>query len=1043
MNDGRLLTPLLAMGAFSLWAAACATHPFAGAPSPPRAAAGSSPAVTSHSVPSPREMRTPWQRGDDRFIREWLVLGQIPLPSPPASDDDAQRALGFDDLAADGGEAAIRPVAGMKARRLNGVLQWLPESSWTDAVDWTEPFPASTKENWIAYAYTTVHRSARGKAVLSVGSDDAVRIWLNGGLVHNGNLRRHFVPDEDRIDVDMDAGDNRLLVKVVHRSGSSQFAVRVLERGTLLSRNVEIGPSIVESETTAHALVVKTDVAAAGPSVGDVTVEVIRAGGVVVAGRVAPRGARVSFDPSAWPDGAYEIRCTTRTISGHPWAVHLPWYKGNALLAAKRLLQAADAADGSRPDGFTLKMLGALVRDRLGGPVEQVDGNPWGAIHSPLLEFEELALEAASPRARVRPYGFVRLAYRDEVDGSPQFCRSYLPAGYDPSAKWPMVVYLHGYDPSNPKYVNWENVDSRRPSFGDNTNVIVVEPHGRGNAWYLGFGELDVLKCIQLAKERFRVDDDRVYLTGESMGGGGAWQIGSSHPELFAAIAPTFGGWDYHVQLDEEALAKLSPVQRFFRERESSFARAESLVNVPVFVHHGDSDHTVDVEGSRYAVRMLERWGYDVRYREHPGRGHEDLKVSNEIIDWFLQHKREAEPSRVRIRSAELSSAASYWVKVERSERPLSFIHADAAIVGPNTVRLDTENVAEVELGPTGHLIDSAKPLRVVWNGAPARSVDVRDGRALLRAQGYVPATLEKTPSMAGPLFDVFRTPFAVVIGTTSTDAAMREQCQKKGQDFLEFWQRWQHERPRVFRDSEITDADAARFSVVLIGGPDENRLAKRLGSSLPLRVSPTEIAVDGHSFPVHDAVVQLIYPSPLNPARYVLVVAATSAEGLYFWFPDNGRIGDRSWDFLVRDGRDASTMRTPLSDDMRVVSGVFDQKWRYNEAFVVRGDADLRQRIRVTHAPKATLLDSGALDEYVGRYRLSPEMEVSVTRGEGRLVVQVGQLGPRQAVPQGEDAFFLQGINARVGFERDAAHRVVSLTLRFPGEELKAVQVP
>ena len=48
------------------------------------------------------------------------------------------------------------------------------------------------------------------------------------------------------------------------------------------------------------------------------------------------------------------------------------------------------------------------------------------------------------------------------------------------------------------------------------------------------------------ARKLFSVDDNRVYLTGESMGGWGTWNVATRHPELFAAIAPVFGGVDYH-----------------------------------------------------------------------------------------------------------------------------------------------------------------------------------------------------------------------------------------------------------------------------------------------------------------------------------------------------------------------------------------------------------------------------------------------------------------------------------------------------------------
>jgi predicted peptidase len=203
-----------------------------------------------------------------------------------------------------------------------------------------------------------------------------------------------------------------------------------------------------------------------------------------------------------------------------------------------------------------------------------------------------LALENfdATGAGRIRPFGFVRLAWRDEVDGTPQYCRAYLPAGYDRSKKWPTVWQLHGYNPANPVYWDWWSADNRgyvhteTAGYGD---IIYIEPHGRGNTQYLEMGDTDVLRCLAEAKRLLSVDENRVYLTGDSMGGWGTWNVASRHPDLFAAIAPVFGGVDYRSELTEEQLAALDPVERFWEDKRS-LVHGGQLINMPIYVHHGD-----------------------------------------------------------------------------------------------------------------------------------------------------------------------------------------------------------------------------------------------------------------------------------------------------------------------------------------------------------------------------------------------------------------------------------------------------------------------
>jgi len=461
------------------------------------------------------------------------------------------------------------------------------------------------------------------------------------------------------------------------------------------------------------------------------------------------------------------------------------------------------------------------------------------------------------------------------------------------------------------------------------------EPHGRGNSSFQGIGERDVLKAIELARQTFSVDDDRIYLTGESMGGWGTWSIGTRHPEIFAAIAPIFGGVDYHSQLSEEQLATLSPIDRFLQERLSSLSMAESLLNLPIWVWHGDVDPVVPVQYSQYLVKTLQRWGYSIRYTEVPGRGHEDLNQMNEVIEWFLQHHRKRHPHQVRLRSGELRHASAHWVRVEQGEDPLEFMLVEAEVVGPNLIRLDSRNVLEVTLSPSINLVNPEIPVDVVWNGINHR-VDLSDGQTTLASESYRPGRLSKSPALPGSLADFINTPFAIVVGTISKDPEMVEICRQKGEAATEFWKHWQNQPPRLFEDTELATEDAAAYSLLLIGGPEANLLTAGMIGKLPLRIDGDEIAVDGRTFQAPGAVIQLIYPSPLNPARYVLVTAAATAEGMSFADPLNEK--REIWDFMIVDGQS-----TPRSSKLAVVSGIFGHDWRINSAYLVEGDPNSR----------------------------------------------------------------------------------------------------
>ena len=970
------------------------------------------------------EMRQPWQRNDTSFIRGWKIAGAFKCD------------LARDCLDIPGGEAAAKPDSPQK-RADGSVLEWRDDHAWADSVGFGAA--AGERDGAIAYAATTVTRAAAGKAQLSIGSVDGIRVWVNGRPVLARDGRRSRTPDEDPVEVDLAAGANTLLIK---STATGSFSVRVLEPGTVLRRVAEIGPSLIEMHP--EMFTVRTDVNAARAAADPVKIEVVRAGGEVAFTASAKRGELVVVDAKGWAEGPYEVRVSTHTPTRLLTVSYLPWFKGDSLAFARQLAADAARANETDPRGFTLRMLAELVDFRLGTKLAEANGNPWPKLHSALMEYAEIELEQQGKAdARVRAGGFLRIAYRDEVDGTPQYARAFLPAGYDPAKKWPLVLQLHGYNPANPDYVGWWSIDERHPNidteFEDQQQVIYIEPHGRGNTRYLGLGDNDVMRVIAEAKKRFNVDENRVYLSGESMGGWGTWNVGTRHPDTFAAIAPVFGGTDYRLQMSEEQLAALSPTDRFIQERDSSWARAEGLNNTPVYIHHGDADPAVNVEGSRWAVKLLQRWGYDVRYHEYPGRVHETLRTSssnpNASIPWFLERKRDAAPRHVRIRTPELRHAKSWWVDVKQVASPMEFADVDAEVIDRNVIRLDTRNVLEVVLTPGAALIDPDRPVRVIWNGAAS---ELRPGSGAMRLANpaYRPAARVKNAALPGALSDFTATPFAVVIGTSARDPAMAKALREKANAFVDQWRTWQKYPPRVFTDTEISAADIGKYSLLLFGGADENRVTAAFGSKLPLRLTKDAVIVDGHTFPAAAAAVQMIYPNPRNAQRYVWVVAANESAVLFGTEVSPENIP--AWDFVIQDGRLPAHGQTATRTQTAIASGHFDYNWRYAPAFSVAGDATARARANQVRRPRAADIPApDALDRYVGKYLIANGPVVEVRREGAKLVVQAGN-DSGELVPQAKDNFFLAAFGVWIAFQRDAAGKISGFTSAGGGSDFE-----
>ena len=952
MRRGLIFSSL--RGALAILLVAC----IAGCgPKPPAAPA-------AKAVPLKEQMRTLWRPAERDFQRDFLVCG-------PFEQTAERPAESVDYLAGAGGEAHARPEPNQVLTAPDGAsLTWQPYSSGGNMIDLRKPFPAAKDKPFVAYAYVSIHRDSPCEALMALFSKATLTVYLNGKVVVDPNNLQDAV-DGAHFPVSLEAGDNSIMVRVAGATDRWPFSLRVVDAvaqptdDTSLLR-AKIVP--VEEDPSALAVNVANDNRQAPAAV---SVDVLGPAGKVVAHEDVPLRQTYRFDTAAWPDGPYDVRAMASSPDGKVMTRYRVWYKGDWRQEAGRVMDETDALPPDSADPVVLKkqLVRELLLARLGGDIRKAPATQPVAetsvnkVIAALLECREADMQRQSPEAFG---GFYRLAWRDEVDGSPQYARVFLPLNYDPKRKYPLVVWLHGYDARNREYAAAES-GTRHDNLAEQYDIIYMQPYGRGNTGYRGIGEADVMRAVALARRTFSVDDDRIYLYGGSMGGGGAWHVGTRHTDVFAAVAPIYGGWDYHAETKDEDFATWPPQRVRLEGSYSSFAQAECLLNTPIFVNHGDSDMLVDVENSRYAVRMLQRWGYDVRYWEHPGKGHGGLNIEDEMIQWFLAHRLNRNPRHVLLRSCDLDGANAHWVHVEQREDPFEPMLVDVVVNGGDVITVNSENALQIRLNPPKELLDTAKAFHVVWNGQVVDKPQVTPaGEIILLANGYAPGRLFKKPM--GP------TPFAIVVGTTATDERMKRFCRLHAEAERDNWKTWQHVEPRYFVDTEMTDEQIRNYSLVLYGGPEENAVTAKLIKDTPLTIEPGRITIDGKAFDTAHSAVRMVYPHPLNSDRLVVIVAANSPDAM-FWA---NRLSD-DVDFAIDDGRmgeDRDYFRSI------VAWGKFDCHWRLNDKYLTVGNPSFRASALVRKVPSHLTTAVGD-----GRLALTDVLEAASCGSFSRMV--------------------------------------------------------
>jgi hypothetical protein len=305
----------------------------------------------------------------------------------------------------------------------------------------------------------------------------------------------------------------------------------------------------------------------------------------------------------------------------------------------------------------------------------------------------------------------------------------------------------------------------------------------------------------------------------------------------------------------------------------------------------------------------------------------------------------------------------------------------------------------------------------------------LQNGELRLTAAGYLPASLHKNNQLPGSTTDFTVTPFAIVIGTVSRDPEMVALCRKKAEAFIASWRDWQKQTPRVFQDTEISDADMAKYSLLLVGGTDANRVTAQLAARLPLQIAADRVTIDGKAFPAKDAAVQMIYPNPLNPERYVWIAAGTSTDGMYFSDLNPQRLSD--WEYTIVDGRIPAYKQSASALQTRILSGMFDYNWRFSDSLSHPGDAEIRAKGRQTHRPKPDLaVDPKVSAAYVGRYQIEQGPLIELFQDGKRLMIRLpGQSDADEVLPESETEYDIPKYGVWMSFVRDANGKVTGFT--------------
>ncbi len=569
------------------------------------------------------------------------------------------------------------------------------------------------------------------------------------------------------------------------------------------------------------------------------------------------------------------------------------------------------------------------------------------------LEYEEIcdvtkarkALDAGMKRAALlrdgkTPWvneGGVR-AYRSWIDNSVQPYMLAVPKNSHPAAalQYRLDIFCHGRDE---KLTDLNFISAKPPAAADDR--FIIHPYGRYCVANKFAGEMDLFEILESLKKQYPIDQNGIVLTGFSMGGAAVWHLATHYPDRWVAASPGAGFAETRRYQNIDLNSPKAPPwyeQRLWHFYDAT-DYARNLANYPLIAYHGELDK--QKQSSDVMEAALAAEGLKLQRIVGPGVAHKyEDKAKAELDRRLAEYARAGRnpvPPEVHFTTYTLRYFRAFWIRVEGLEEHWKRADVDAKLV-QDGIEAKTKNISSLMFR-----FDVGKPFaagsrpvvvideqKVQLPEVPNRRWEVtlakQDGK--WQVQASAPTTLRKRPGSTGPIDDGFMDRFIFVVPTGkgfnpqtekwATSEMMRAKVQ---------WRGLFRGEVLIKRDTDLTDEDTETSNLILWGDPRSNKLLGMIADRLPIRWNEKEIQVGENKFDASHHAPVLIYPNPLNPAKYIVINSGHTFR------EDHNRTNSQQTpklpDWAVID---LNTLADGKSPGKVAAAGFFDEAWKLSK---------------------------------------------------------------------------------------------------------------
>lgn len=338
-------------------------------------------------------------------------------------------------------------------------------------------------------------------------------------------------------------------------------------------------------------------------------------------------------------------------------------------------------------------------------------------------EYKDIPFSVVAEAVRHRPHpakfsavGVQQGQWSDPLLDSSRIYHAYIPPILASSKedRFPLLIFLHGSGGNGADIVNNLNIQA----IAERLQIIVIAPTSQsGCDWSVDeYCMAQVVLLVRVLKRHYPIDDNRVVLSGFSMGGRGSFSTGVAYPEPYCGLVPVAG-----------SIGAVFDTSDLSQHKNYCWPHMENIKNLRLYYISGDQDMDLMLYQNRGCELCLKELGNEYVYDELKGQGHVwPLDIWEKAVQWTLERPRPPFPSIV-IQNIAIQASSElpgyiwlhsgltmpqYWAYIEKridANKPAR-LQAEAS---NNLITITANNVAEISIYLSDEMFNLDEPVTI------------------------------------------------------------------------------------------------------------------------------------------------------------------------------------------------------------------------------------------------------------------------------------------------------------------------------------------